>query len=94
MYALGGNNAGHTVIVGEDKFELHLIPSGYIVSRKTEYNRKWCRGRSEALVQEMKMLEEKGVSLDNLYISEIAHVIMPIIESSIRQRKGVKEPGK
>src|SRR5690554_1057142 len=68
----GGNNAGHTVIVGEDRFELHLIPSGILYPEKQNIIANGVVVDPEALVQEMKMLEEKGVSLANLYLSETA----------------------
>ncbi|NLM97658.1 MAG: adenylosuccinate synthase [Halanaerobiaceae bacterium] len=92
----GGNNAGHTVIVGEDKFELHLIPSGILYPEKQNIIANGVVVDPEALVQEMKMLEEKGVSLDNLYISEIAHVIMPyhrILDKAEERRKGAGKIG-
>ncbi len=73
----GGNNAGHTVIVGEEKFELHLIPSGILYSEKLNLIGNGVVIDPEAIVAEMKMVKERGISLENFFISETAHVIMP-----------------
>ncbi|MFW5976532.1 MAG: adenylosuccinate synthetase, partial [Bacillota bacterium] len=92
----GGNNAGHTVIVGEEKFELHQVPSGIL------YPDKWCvLGNGvvidpEALVEEMKGLEKRDVDLNNFYISENAHVIMPyhrLLDKLEEERKGDSKIG-
>ncbi|MEJ8584151.1 adenylosuccinate synthase [Riemerella anatipestifer] len=73
----GGNNAGHTVYVGEDKFVLHLLPSGVLQ----------CKGKCviangvvvdpKAFISEVKQIEAKGLSTDHIFISRRAHVIMP-----------------
>lgn len=73
----GGNNAGHTIIVDGVKFAFHLIPSG-ILNRGT----KAVIGNGvvvdpKVLLEEMKMIQENGYSVDNLCISDKAHVIMP-----------------
>src|SRR6056297_1988167 len=65
----GGNNAGHTVIVGEEKFELHLIPSGILYPDKDNIIANGVVIDPEAIVKEMKGLEKRGISLNNLYIS-------------------------
>lgn len=73
----GGNNAGHTVYVGKEKFVLHLLPSGVLQ----------CKGKCilgngvvidpEAFLRETSALEEKGLSTDHVFISRRAHIIMP-----------------
>src|SRR5881296_3415758 len=74
----GGNNAGHTVVVGKEKFVLQSIPSGIL--------HPGCRCvlgcgvviDPASLIEEMESLVRRGVSLDgNLYISKNAHLIMP-----------------
>jgi len=74
----GGNNAGHTVVVGREKYVLHSIPSGIL--------HRGCRCvigcgvvvDPGALIEEMEALVQRGVVLDgNLFISKNAHVIMP-----------------
>ena len=73
----GGNNAGHTIIVNGVKFAFHLIPSG-ILNRNT----KAVIGNGvvvdpKVLIEEMEMIKANGYSVDNLCISDKAHVIMP-----------------
>ncbi len=74
----GGNNAGHTVVVGREKYVLHSIPSGVL--------HPGCRCvigcgvvvDPGSLIEEMESLVRRGVTLDsNLFISKNAHVIMP-----------------
>ena len=74
----GGNNAGHTVVVGREKYVLHSIPSGILHPH--------CRCvigcgvvvDPASLIQEMEALVQRGVTLDgNLFISKNAHLIMP-----------------
>jgi adenylosuccinate synthase len=73
----GGNNAGHTVVVNDRTFKLHLIPSG-ILYPKTE-----CIIASgtvidpKVLLEEVDRLKDLGISTDNLFIAETAHVTMP-----------------
>jgi adenylosuccinate synthase len=73
----GGNNAGHTVVVNDRTFKLHLIPSG-ILYPKTE-----CIIASgtvidpKVLLEEVDRLKDLGISTENLFIAETAHVTMP-----------------
>lgn len=74
----GGNNAGHTVEVGKEKFVLHLIPSGIL-----RPGRKCVIGNGVvvdpvALVKEIKGLHERGIRTEGkLLLSETAHVVLP-----------------
>ncbi len=92
----GGNNAGHTVIVGKEKFELHLIPSGILYPEKVNIIGNGVVIDPEAIIKEMKGLLSRGISLDNLYISETAHVIMPyhrLLDQLEEERKGADKIG-
>src|SRR6056297_2164303 len=73
----GGNNAGHTVIVGDEKYELHLIPSGILYSEKKSVIGNGVVIDPVALNEEMEGLKDRGRKFDNFYISEQAHVVMP-----------------
>lgn len=75
----GGNNAGHTVVVGEDTFKLHLIPSGILYKSVCCVIGNGVVLDPEVLIQEMETLKSQNVSVDpsNFKISSIAHVIMP-----------------
>ncbi|MFH1854675.1 MAG: adenylosuccinate synthase [Candidatus Omnitrophota bacterium] len=74
----GGNNAGHTVVIGDKEFILHLIPSGILHKGKVCIIGNGVVIDPEALLKEISMLREKGIEVDgNLLISETAHVIFP-----------------
>ena len=92
----GGNNAGHTVIVDDEKFELHLIPSGILYPEKECVIGNGVVIDPVVLVEEMEGLAKRGISLDNLYISETAHVIMPyhrLLDGLEEKRKGQDKIG-
>ncbi len=74
----GGNNAGHTVVIGEDEFILHLIPSGILHRGKNCVIGNGVVIDPRALLSEIEMLESKGISVTKrLFVSEEAHVIFP-----------------
>ncbi|HPT82661.1 MAG TPA: adenylosuccinate synthase [Limnochordia bacterium] len=73
----GGNNAGHTVVVGETTYKLHLIPSGILSSGTTCIIGNGVVVDPQVLCSELETLSRGGISTDNLYVSERAHVIMP-----------------
>ncbi|MBF0567790.1 MAG: adenylosuccinate synthase [Nitrospirae bacterium] len=74
----GGHNAGHTVVIGGDKFILHLIPSGILHKDKMCIIGNGVVVNPEALMSEIMALELRGVRVtkDNLRVSKNAHVIM------------------
>ena len=71
----GGNNAGHTIVVGDEVYKLHIVPSGVIQGKKGVIA-NGCVVDPLVLTEELGMLEDRGVPL-HLYISDRAHVIMP-----------------
>ncbi len=71
----GGNNAGHTVVVGDEKYKLHLIPSG-VVNNKTLLIGNGVVVDPIVLFEEIDMLQKRGIDID-LKISDTAHVIFP-----------------
>lgn len=73
----GGNNAGHTVVHGDKKLALHLIPSGVMYENTTPVIGNGVVIDPAALVSEMETLEQSGVSCARLKISCNAHLIMP-----------------
>ena len=74
----GGNNAGHTVVIGDDKFILHLIPSGILHKKKICVIGNGVVIDPKALIEEIDKLESKGIDVkDRLFISENAHLILP-----------------
>ncbi len=75
----GGNNAGHTVIVGTNKYILHLVPSGILWEKKQNIIGNGVVLDPVGLVREIETLEAQGVVItpENLLISDRAHVVLP-----------------
>jgi adenylosuccinate synthase len=74
----GGNNAGHTVVIGKDSFVLHLIPSGILHKGKICVIGNGVVVDPKALLEEIQMLESKGIQIESrLFVSKAAHVIFP-----------------
>ena len=75
----GGNNAGHTVVVGENKYVFHLIPSGILHKDKVCVIGNGVVIDPGVLIEEIKDIVSKGykVEPENLIISDRAHVVFP-----------------
>lgn len=73
----GGSNAGHTVVVGDEEYKLHLIPSGILYSDTLCVIGNSVVVDIEVLLKEIDGLKERGISAAGLRISDRAHVIMP-----------------
>ena len=73
----GGNNAGHTIVIGEEKFALSLIPSGVMYADCTPVIASGCVVDPKVLLEEIAMLTQRGVDPSQLRISSNAHLIMP-----------------
>jgi adenylosuccinate synthase len=84
----GGNNAGHTVEVGKEKFVLHLIPSGILRAGKKCVIANGVVIDPVALVTEIEGLEKRGIKLaGRLLISETAHLVLPYHRRLDEQRE-------
>lgn len=73
----GGDNAGHTVEVGDVALKLHHIPSGILYPDVKCIIGDGALINPSVILEEMRYLEDKGISTDNLFISSNAHLIMP-----------------
>lgn len=73
----GGANAGHTVIVGKDKYIFHLLPSGMLYTGKTCVIGNGVVVDPGQLLTELKDLQDKGKDRARLVVSGAAHVVMP-----------------
>ena len=74
----GGHNAGHTLVINDNKFILHLIPSGILRDNVKSVIGNGVVVSLDALITEITELEENGISLSNkLFISENCHLILP-----------------
>lgn len=92
----GGNNAGHTINVEGKKYAFHLIPSGIL-----NKNTKAVIGNGvvidpKVLIQEINELKSNGISVDNLYISTKAHIILPyhiMMDKLLEENRGNNKIG-
>jgi adenylosuccinate synthase len=73
----GGNNAGHTVVIGAETYALHLLPSGVLSSRATPVIGNGVVIDPAVLLAEIDGIQARGISCDGLLISASAHLIMP-----------------
>lgn len=73
----GGNNAGHTVVVGGEKYELKLLPAGILSPNVTPVIGNGVVVNLEALFEEIDMLQSRGADTSKLKISSNAHVVAP-----------------
>jgi adenylosuccinate synthase len=73
----GGNNAGHTVVIGDKKFALHLLPSGILTPKVVPVIGNGVVIDLEVLFREIDGLNDKGVDTSKLIISSNAHIITP-----------------
>ena len=73
----GGNNAGHTVVVGDEKYALHLLPSGILTPDVAPVIGNGVVVDIEVLFEELDDLIARGVDVSRLLVSSAAHVIAP-----------------
>ena len=73
----GGNNAGHTVVIGDEKYALHLLPSGILTPGCTPVIGNGVVVDLSVLFQELEALQARGVDTSRLVVSADAHVIPP-----------------
>lgn len=73
----GGDNAGHTIQFDGETYKLHLIPSGIFSKDKISVIGNGVVVNPKALIKELAYLHDKGITTENLRISDRAHVILP-----------------
>jgi adenylosuccinate synthase len=93
----GGHNAGHTVVINNEKYILHLIPSGILHSDKLSIIGNGTVVDPASLIKEIDGLKQRGVEVGkNLLLSKGAHLIMPYhmaVEQANEEMKGSKKIG-
>lgn len=92
----GGNNAGHTVVTGNEEFKLHHIPSGILYPKTLCIIGNGVVINPEVLIYEIEHLNNKGISTDNLKISGNSHLVMPyhiVIDKAGEQSLGKSKIG-
>ena len=90
----GGNNAGHTVVIKNETFKLHLIPSGIFYANVLCVIGNGVVVDPAVLIQEIETLKSKGHPVDNLRISSQAHVILPYHKDLDKAQEKKKEAGR
>jgi len=73
----GGSNAGHTIVYNEVCYKLHLVPSGILHPGKICIIGNGVVVDPAILIEEIEELKNKGISTENLLISDRAHIVMP-----------------
>ena len=71
----GGNNAGHTVVIGDQKYALHLLPSGILTAGCTPVIGNGVVIDLSVLFEELETLDARGIDVSALRVSANAHVI-------------------
>ncbi len=93
----GGSNAGHTVIVGDKKYALHLIPSGILREGKKNIISNGVVIALEELIAEMEKVKEVCRNFEGrLFISDRAHIVFPyhkILDGLSEKKKGKDKVG-
>ena len=92
----GGNNAGHTVVVGDQTFKLHLIPSGILYPNCVSVIGNGVVLDPEVFFKEIDTLKSQGVEVTpaQLQISKTAHVILPMHKALDSQQEMVRHSEK
>jgi adenylosuccinate synthase len=91
----GGNNAGHTVFIGKQKYVLHLIPSGILRPKKVCVIGNGVVVDPIGLVEEIEGLRKLKIRIDrNLFVSETAHLVFPYHRELDAQREILKGKNK
>ncbi|MEO5917932.1 MAG: adenylosuccinate synthase [Candidatus Limnocylindrales bacterium] len=73
----GGDNAGHTVVTGDEVFKLHLVPSGVLYPHITSVIGSGVVVNPATLISELDMLAGRGIDVASVRVSRSSHVIMP-----------------
>ena len=92
----GGNNAGHTIVRGEEQWKLHLIPSGILYPGKRCVIGNGVVIDPRVLIDELDTLRSRGVDVSGLRVSANAHLIMPyhmLLDSAGEARLGSLQIG-
>lgn len=92
----GGNNAGHTVEANGMQYKLHLIPSGVLYNETINIIGDGVVIDPEALFEEIEYLNKRGTEVNNLLISDRAHLVMPyhkVIDMLSEKRRGSSDIG-
>lgn len=94
--ATGGNNAGHTVVVGDQKYALHLIPSGILNPQAINIIGNGVVLDPKVFLEEAAKFEARGIDTSTVRISEKTHIIFPYhkeIDRLMEKKRGLMDIG-
>src|SRR5918999_1797687 len=92
----GGDNAGHTVVRGDEVFKLHLVPSGVLYPHITSVVGSGVAVNPATLIDELEMLTGRGIDVSRVRVSRSAHAIMPYhvaLDRALETRLGERKVG-
>ena len=92
----GGNNAGHTVVIGDKKYALHLIPSGVLNENAVNIIGNGVVFDPRGFFEELETLKRDGAGLDKIYVSDRAHVVFPyhkVLDGLYEDARGKEDIG-
>jgi len=87
----GGDNAGHTIVIGDEVFKLHLVPSGVLYPHIVPVIGNGVVVNPQTLLDEMAMLAQRGIDTTRVRVSAAAHVTMPYhvaLDRAMEARRG------
>ena len=88
----GGANAGHTIVIGNEQYALHLIPSGILYPDKVVILGAGMVIDPEALFTEIKMLNDRGIdTTSRVLISDRAHIVLPHYKKIDKDRDAARK---
>ncbi|MCQ2594934.1 MAG: adenylosuccinate synthase [Treponemataceae bacterium] len=88
----GGANAGHTIVIGDQQYALHLVPSGILYPEKKVYLGMGMVIDPEALFEELKMLSDRGIKWEGrVFISDRAHIVLPRYRKMDKERDAARK---
>jgi adenylosuccinate synthase len=88
----GGANAGHTIVVGGERYALHLVPSGILYPGTIVVLGAGMVIDPEALFAEIAMLEERGVTTEGrILVSDRAHIVLPSYINTDKERDALRK---
>ena len=83
----GGDNAGHTIVIGDDTFKLHLVPSGVLYAHITPVIGPGVVVNPATLIRELDGLVARGIDVSKVRLSHAAHLILPYHPAIDRARE-------
>jgi len=88
----GGANAGHTIVIGDQEYALHQVPSGILYPEKTVFLGAGMVIDPEALFNELKMLKDRGIDWEGrVFISDRAHIVLPRYRRMDKERDAARK---